>query len=620
MIFSILSFFDIFKFPVFFYIKQSPKVSTKVGILLSFLIYTFLLYNFFKSDFFEKKSPIPISQSLQMSLSENIEFNPNNLAAISVSNADHISFVDPTIFKVTWRTYRVKSNGFGATEIIFYEQRELKTCSPQDFSFNESIYQTLGLKNSFCLKNKTFNMFGYWDEPEVQYVSISLSLCNNSTDNVTCKSPEIIKDFFSDDVKFFSFYFHNTQIDLYDYKNPQKIAYKTLYQLIDLSIMKRINVFFKNSEMNSDDGWIFDAKTKQTDISYASKDYDFQTRVNWNSPAFQFLLYASKEKLVVNRRYQKLPEILGSLVGVAQTIGVFCFILAKIFMNLKIVPQILNELYYFSEKKKNRSKLKLGKPNESLVNAPSNKENTNIFLNEVPPKPIPSQIFDLKKINDEIIFTNSYSKIPQKYLGQDSFILENFSQEFEKEMDINAIKDPSLNQKAPKILQKSPSIINETKINRIKKKFLTLKTLFMPEKAQKGELNITLFQYFKLWLKFIFCMKMTKKEKMIKKAEKTFKSEMDIINILSKLHEIDHLKMVLFDDDQLILLNHLTKPIIQDESQENMYASAGHKMSTRIVLTKKRSEIKESYKRIMDSAEGNQINKRLLEFIDERHL
>ena len=69
-------------------------------------------------------------------------------------------------------------------------------------------------------------------------------------------------------------------------------------------------------------------------------------------------------------------------------------------------------------------------------------------------------------------------------------------------------------------------------------------------------------------LVFIVCKKKSKKSKLIQQAEKKFKVEMDIVNILTKVHEIKKIKMLILDSDQLVLFNYSAKPLIYPDDNE----------------------------------------------------
>lgn len=118
-------------------------------------------------------------------------------------------------------------------------------------------------------------------------------------------------------------------------------------------------------------------------------------------------------------------------------------------------------------------------------------------------------------------------------------------------------------------------------------------------------------------MKKIFFIKKSKKERLIKKTESTFKSEMDIINILLKIHEINNLKMILFDDDQLLLFNHLSKHIVtvpdnEENNDDPIQISVGHLMAQQIQDSKNFSCFADSYKHVLNNEKESLINKKLI--------
>lgn len=49
-------------------------------------------------------------------------------------------------------------------------------------------------------------------------------------------------------------------------------------------------------------------------------------------------------------------------------------------------------------------------------------------------------------------------------------------------------------------------------------------------------------------------------------TKKKIEIDLDLENILKKLYEIDSLKLLLFDDDQLLLFNSFSTPVIQGKN------------------------------------------------------
>jgi hypothetical protein len=86
---------------------------------------------------------------------------------------------------------------------------------------------------------------------------------------------------------------------------------------------------------------------------------------------------------------------------------------------------------------------------------------------------------------------------------------------------------------------------------------------------KKQKVTMTIFEFLKLHLVRAFHLKMSPKEKMNNEAQQIFAEEMDVIPILKKLQEVEKLKRILLNDNQLCLFNFLSKPMIYHNMQQN---------------------------------------------------
>ena len=120
-----------------------------------------------------------------------------------------------------------------------------------------------------------------------------------------------------------------------------------------------------------------------------------------------------------------------------------------------------------------------------------------------------------------------------------------------------------------------------------------------------------------------FNLKKSAKYKLISKALNSYKEEVDLIRILSKIQELEKMKIILFNNDQLVLFHSLSKPLLNIEDNENC---DDLRMSSSLYLTKgmesckKTTNLKifmESYQKVRKSSEENLINKRLILMVDE---
>lgn len=211
----------------------------------------------------------------------------------------------------------------------------------------------------------------------------------------------------------------------------------------------------------------------------------------------------------------------------------------------------MNNLYIFYQKNK-----EITKSNE--INVAKNLE---VFVkkHEVPPL--------------EIHITGK-NKIKPKHLHDDDFVLTHYSKE---ELPIEDNKKSQRNSKNEIIILETKKPIIKLPKNKTIESFSNCLINLQKEEAKKekkilnldkeirkskNKFNFSLIEFFRYHLKKIFNRELNHKEKIFYKAKKTFDKEVDLVKILKKIHDIEKLKLILFDENQLTMFNFLTKPTI----------------------------------------------------------
>ena len=334
-------FLDLFQSPLSLYFDESDKRGSLIGFVFSLMIYIYLLFSFATSDLFFKNSPIAVIQSNQIPQAKRVSFNDKTLITMAVTDVFNKRYIDETIFTIQFRY-------LNATSMVI---KKISPCTSKDVYYNESLFDFFQLENAYCLENKSFDLEGYWDESHMNYVAINIYECNNISNNGKCKSPEIIDAFFSDpnSPKYLSILYQDSQINLYDYQSPFIINYRVDFQLIDPFLKKSTTLFLKNANVDTDDGVIFPNDNFEYNRMFHSKSQEFMMRTNTAQPYAQFLMYAAKEEVTCTRRYQKLPEILGSLVGMMQLIMLLVHGIPYLMMYVSTMEDFLNSLYSFPD-------------------------------------------------------------------------------------------------------------------------------------------------------------------------------------------------------------------------------------------------------------------------------
>lgn len=111
------------------------------------------------------------------------------------------------------------------------------------------------------------------------------------------------------------------------------------------------------------------------------------------------------------------------------------------------------------------------------------------------------------------------------------------------------------------------------------------------------------------------------RHQLIRKAEKTYNEDLDLVNLMRKLHDLDKLKILLLDEDQLVLFNFLSKPVINidmlNEKEMDETLSVSQRRVTQLMNRGKNAKLylEESYKKVFEKTD--KISAKLVEFFDQ---
>jgi hypothetical protein len=132
-----------------------------------------------------------------------------------------------------------------------------------------------GLNQKYCFEDKNIFLKGFYDEPEMKNIWISLSRCSNTTENNnTCKSDEEIDEFFEKS-NYFSTYYPNQVIDLEDHSDAIKDIWRNNYILIDLNTLKNLIIFMKKVDFIDDSNLPFRSEEIHHTKNFEKLENDF---------------------------------------------------------------------------------------------------------------------------------------------------------------------------------------------------------------------------------------------------------------------------------------------------------------------------------------------------------
>ena len=128
-------------------------------------------------------------------------------------------------------------------------------------------------------------------------------------------------------------------------------------------------------------------------------------------------------------------------------------------------------------------------------------------------------------------------------------------------------------------------------------------------------------KYFLMKLKGLFpCFKLSYKEELFKKSEKIYEREVDYIDVLKKLQDIDKLKQVLLNHNQLILFNFLSKPMIHINNKQMKQLKIDYSINLDLSERERKKDLKETldfYEKIKNEGGLTEVDERLFGVLHE---
>ena len=462
------------------------------------------------------------------------------------------------------------------------------------------MYRTL------CLPEDVFELKGFWDEIQIQYFKIEISICkNNSETDISCYSDEIIKDYFTKNERLLGFYAKDINIDASSSADkPFTNKLSSFYFSTDIYLEKRYEIYLKQTDISTTDGLIFqDTRTFST-IQIDKIKSDINTFRPDANLIGSLSFFTSDLNSNIARRYQDLQEACGTMSGIFNFLMLAGMIISNFENNFRITRDLTSKLYVFQNLDRIEERKKDGK-----IHAKNDH-----FL---------KTLFQLKQTEKKVI-NDVQSSLTEKKNEKErrDFKLVNYglndnteATKTEQEMNNNIGS-----KKKEDGYIKTESSRNITKKEKETEKQEKHLENFEKFKYSKQKFNFGFMKYLKMKLKFK--KNLTNEEKLFMKAQQQINFEMDITHILRKIQEIEKLKKILLNENEQYLFDLLDKPFIHLEKQELRGETEGIDFKRKSIMVNsfknldfKKEQIIENYRKVKKSQ--SVIGNRLLKLMDQ---
>ncbi|EAR97898.2 zinc knuckle protein (macronuclear) [Tetrahymena thermophila SB210] len=680
ILFRPLKYLDIYGVPIRVNFKNEEIHKTSFGALMSFAVFiiTGLAVYFYGQELFNRNNPIVITSEQYVKNPQRMDIDKTQqIIVMGFNNSTGQTVYEPSVIQVSASISKLKKiynettqgyqNSLQSTSLI------IRPCNRQDIRVGEinSYFDSLPLSNYFCFDdNQEVYIEGDYSGDVYSKVDVFFSQCKNSTQpgSVVCKPQEQIDKVTSN--LFFLAYMLDKIVDPTNLDNPFSYQGINLETQTSAQQSQQYTAFFENYYIQSDTGLITQQVNEKRDFLYVQSRSDNL----YGKPGLliQFTLRPYKNKqLFMQRRYMKFSDLIAQLGGIIKLLTLIGFAVTYPFARLHLNKEIINSIFDFnftlSEKKlqieddnqtekdqaaeiefnkqkklqtefnrqfklmQNQQDLdsKLNEEdqnqcNNSEVNQRSKKQQASkkLFDQEKPteqqqlailsPNNKDSQL--LKKENLKILQINNSVETD---LSNNKIIKRSYESNFKKREPFKNLRESDYTQEdrneSQHIRRETQQIQENSQI--VKSLMDSIKIILNPLKAI---IKLTIIEYIK-YFSSSNSKQLKQKKEFIQNGFKKVSNHLDIENILNKLQELEKLKQVVLNEDQLKLFELLPRPVLRSDSSESQ-SNQGNSFYDKINKTyeEKVDDAFQSLANILNKPKKSQRDIQLIQLLDKK--
>jgi hypothetical protein len=542
--------------------------------------------------------------------------------ALYILTSDYETLNDPSIatievyqylFNRTYTDVNEANIPISLTNCTQYKSYFTERGFSDDFSRN-------GLDNGLCLKfsNKTI-IGGNFILDYFSNIYISVKTCDSQTSPVACKSKaEIDKKLRG---SYFELYYLDWNIDPNNFEKPFKRFFSNYFVLLDALSLRFVDLYFKNTEIMSNTGPLFDSFENQTKVVF-DRFREQLDPSHQDQEILQLYINISENLSIYTRMYMKLQDYFAKIGGLFQACVIIGSIITSSLTHYEMSEYMMNCLFNF--KKEEDLKKSLFKIDHDIqINKKLFKRCTTSFKRpshglmnlELPD----IKLKQLVRSNSEVKGTKTSPLDIHLDLGEgeaNSVI----SPPINIDKQFHRATHPLRNNKAPneyQIMEQNMSPIKTTVDKKNKQKEKEFKNKL---DIKIKEMNNSMISYFKtshcdkvykIMNDILGCNFKRRTIRLYDNAYKKLNGYMDFLKIIKLLKEFRQLRKIYFNSSQYKMFKNHAKPIISehpeklndeddDEVQLNYY-----KLYSIYVKSREKAKTDKVYKKLMKNFDTN---------------
>lgn len=374
---------DIFGFIPSFNINKSKNFKTLFGSLISIIVITLIILSIwqFGREILYKLSPsvmesIYIDENMKnlvltktnfifgFSFSQNINLNTKK----NINNNDKFDIFNNTKINIDDTIIDIRIN-FISNFNNLSKKIEIIPCQNfNEFSNNENFKIIKPSNNLTCLDLKNEIELYNDNYKKLNYISLNILKCSNTTKSSNCKSnEEIEKILYGTKI---NFYMNNPLIDPSNYDEPISHYVSEFNEILSYNIYKEINLKLSNLKIKSDVGWLMEDIRETNSFKIDRKEITFNTNDKTeNKELLTLAINLSPNSYLIKRFYIKIQTIAANLGGIIKFLLLSGEIFVYFFSQIEFKEYLVN---IFSDNR-------VETINKNILNSSHNPLSNNLF-------------------------------------------------------------------------------------------------------------------------------------------------------------------------------------------------------------------------------------------------
>ena len=293
------------------------KFKSVLGFLLSTACIIMILVTslLFGKDFYMKVNPRVVTENILTDIYKEIDLTPKDLnfayriedSLGNPINKNLTKMLNIRLFYISV-TYNKTSQEYNDESY----QVKIVPCN-STLVPDEKFNSNRNLTEWTCLDfpSDGFKFGGSWSGDFVHYFSMSISNCD---DNGKCVNMNEVRDYFTENLFYFSmfypiYYFLPNSLD-----SPQNIKYHNYYTTLSYSLSKTDRIYFKSYLLDDDKGWIFKDTQSSSVIAFDTFSREFEPNIiqgkeNDRYSYYNLVMYYNSDYDKLYRSYMKIQEL-----------------------------------------------------------------------------------------------------------------------------------------------------------------------------------------------------------------------------------------------------------------------------------------------------------------------